>query len=57
MFMGLEHEKKIKYKCLQEMECSVCTLLHLVLLVKVKNIILNKIYLKVFEKLYITKTC
>ena len=39
-----EHEKKIKYKCLNQMKCKVSTVLHLVLLIKMKNIILNKIY-------------
>ena len=50
MFTGLqslEHEKKIKYKCLNEMKCKVYTALHLVLLVKMKNIIPNKIYLTI----------
>ena len=48
MFTGLEHEKKkTKYKCLNKMKCKVYTVLHLVLLVKMKNIILNKIYLMV----------
>ena len=43
MFTGLEHEKKM-YKCLNEMKCEVCNVLHLVLLAKMKNIIPNKIY-------------
>ena len=46
MFTGLEHEKKKKdKKCLNEMKCYIYTVLDLVLLVKMKNIILKKIYL------------
>ena len=60
MFKGLlfttEDKKKIKYKWLNEMKCQVYTILHLVLLVKMKNIIPDKIansrYLK---KIDITK--
>ena len=44
MFTGLEHEKKDKVQVPQR---KVYTVLHLVLLVKVKNIIPNKIYLTV----------
>ena len=47
MFTGLEHEKMIKYKCLNEMKCQIYNVLHLVLLVKMKNIIPKKIYLTV----------
>ena len=39
--------KKIMCKCLNEMKCQVYTVLRLVLLVKMKNIIPNKIYLTV----------
>ena len=53
--MGLlftsEYMKKIKYKYLNEMKCKVYIAPHLVLLVKMKNIISNKIsngrYLKI----------
>ena len=44
--MGLEHEKKkkkMKCKYLNEMKCYVYTILDLVLVVKMKNIIPNKI--------------
>ena len=45
--MDLEHENKIKYKCINETKCKVYTVLHLVLLVKKKNLIPKKIYLMV----------
>ena len=47
MFKGLEHKKKMKAKCLNEMKCQIYTVLHSILLVKMKNIIPNKIYLTV----------
>ena len=40
-------KKKIKYECLNKIKCEVNTVLYLVLLVKMKNIFLNKIYLMV----------
>ena len=45
MFTGLENEKKINYKCLSEIRCKVYTVLHLILYVKIKNIIPKKMYL------------
>ena len=50
MFTGLlfttkdmKKKKKIKDKCFNEIKCWVYTVLHLVLFVKMKNIITNKI--------------
>ena len=50
MITGIEHQKKKdkdKDKVFQRNEMQIYTVLHLVLLVKMKNIIPNKIYLTV----------
>ena len=47
MFTGLEHEKKDKVEVPQRNKMLVYNILHLVLLVKMKNIIPNKRYLTV----------
>ena len=41
-FHHRRHEKKMKHKCLNEMKCYVNTVLHLILLLKKKNIIPTK---------------
>ena len=47
MLMGLEHEEKDKAQVPQRNEMLSLSVLHLVLLVKMKNIIPDKIYLMV----------
>ena len=56
-FLPLKRWKKMRCKCLYKMKCQLYTVLHLALLVKMKNIIPNKITNGRIWKIDITKSC
>ena len=57
LLFATENVKKEKVQVPIEMKCYVCTVLHLVLLVKMKNIILNKILNGRYLKNLILQSC